>query len=137
MSIINQLVPEGPPIYYTVEFKRVLEDHLDFIKQHSTTTSIAVNPALAFKHEYNLSGYLLAIDIPLKLHWLVKKKYSSRSGCYLCGMNYFRNPCLYYLPSMSCGLTIRSCRCPVTGRLAVGCNGSMLRLRGLRCSVAP
>jgi len=73
MSIINQLVPEGPPIYYTVEFKRVLEDHLDFIKQHSTTTSIAVNPALAFKHEYNLSGYLLAIDIPLKLHWLVMR----------------------------------------------------------------
>lgn len=62
----------GPSIYYTAEFRKVLEDHIPYLKQHPQTTTIVVPKADLEQFKYNLSGFLSRKIAP-HLVWIVMR----------------------------------------------------------------
>lgn len=62
----------GPSIFYTAEFRKVLEDHIPFLKQHPQTTTMIVPKADLEQFKYNLSGFLSRKVSP-HLVWIVMR----------------------------------------------------------------
>lgn len=71
MSVNDLAFDAGASAYYDADFRNVLEDHMSFLRKHSSTRTIVVDPGQAYKYEYDLYGYLLSVGIPANLHWVV------------------------------------------------------------------
>lgn len=69
MPIEAYLLESGPNIFYDEAFRSVLEDHLNFLRTHSTTTAVVVTEGEAYKFEADLYGLLSEIKIPRHLHY--------------------------------------------------------------------
>lgn len=70
----RNLFPETTqPKYYTDAFRNVLESHLSFLRGHSTTQYIAVDPGSAYRFEYNLYLLLTDLNYPSHMHWLIMR----------------------------------------------------------------
>ncbi len=84
MASIGAYMPDdGPKIFYDHDFRRMLEDHMHYLRSHSTTDSIDVDGHVANKHHGDLVGVLTHYEIPLHMHWLVMR------------MNRFTSPLQY------------------------------------------
>ncbi len=72
---INKLYygSQGADIYYSEDFRIVLETHMEWLKKHSTTVSRHVQPNEADKFEGDLSGYLINVNIERYLHWVIMR----------------------------------------------------------------
>lgn len=64
---------EGADLYYDSDFRSVLEDHALLLRDDASTEVIVVDPAVAYKFEYDLCGYLTSIGIPHYLHWITMR----------------------------------------------------------------
>jgi len=73
MQIDNLMIAAGPSIYYSQSFRDVLEDHLTYLKNHSTTNVLSIEPMKAYKYEFDLYSLLREYNIPTHLHWLVMR----------------------------------------------------------------
>jgi len=67
------MLQSGPNIYYTAELRRVLEDHLTYLKNHASTNVIGIEPIKAYKYEFDLYSLLNEYNVPMHLHWLVMR----------------------------------------------------------------
>lgn len=74
MYLHRELFPETTqPKYYEDAFRTVLESHFTFLRTHSSTQYVTVNPGDAYKYEYNLYLLLSALNYPEHLHWLIMR----------------------------------------------------------------
>lgn len=74
MPSINQYMPDdGPAVYYQVNFRRMIEDHLHFLREHPQTEIIEVDPHVANKHHGDLTGVLMHYDVPTHMHWVIMR----------------------------------------------------------------
>jgi len=73
------LIEAGLDIFYDDGFRRVLEDHMTYLRSHSTTTIMQVDPIKAYRFEFDLNGLLLDMGIPLRLHWIVMRMNNLKS----------------------------------------------------------
>ena len=71
MQIDSLMKSDGPEIYYLDDFRNVLEDHMSYLRTHPATTTIQVEPMVAFKFEYDFYGLLQALNVSPHLHWVV------------------------------------------------------------------
>lgn len=62
----------GPAIFYTTAFRKVLEDHIPYLKEHPQTTTITVPKADLEQFKHNLSGFL-SRNIAPQLVWIVMR----------------------------------------------------------------
>lgn len=72
-NIDRLMIESGPEVYYTAAFRRVLEDHLTYLRDHDRTTVLDVEPSDAVKYQHDLQGLLLKYRIPTHHHWLVMR----------------------------------------------------------------
>lgn len=73
MTIEKLLAEAGPVIDYDDGFRAVLEDHMTYLRNSSSTTPIMVKPGEAYKYEADLFGLLSHLNIPQNLHWVTMR----------------------------------------------------------------
>lgn len=58
--------------YYTIEFIRVIEDHLQYLKDNAVNI-VTVGNALSYRYLGDYSGILQEINVPRKYHYAVMR----------------------------------------------------------------
>lgn len=71
MKVDLMMDAAGGDVYYSNEFKMVLESHLGYFRRLPTTKLFDIDPKLAYMYEYDLSGLLTAMRVDKKYHWLI------------------------------------------------------------------
>jgi hypothetical protein len=71
MKLLNTMRSMGPKLYYSREFKQMIEDHLPYLKNHSSTATAALDPMLSYKYMGDLTGLLYHLNIPSHLHFVI------------------------------------------------------------------
>lgn len=54
----------------TDSFRRVIEDHLEYFRAHSSTQVVPVNAHDAHVYMFDWIGLLNRLNVPTELHWL-------------------------------------------------------------------
>ena len=80
MKVAEKMRTSGTTIFYDEGFRRVVEDHLEYLRNNSTTKVLNVTADDAATYEYDLYTYLLSLNIEKQLHWIVLR------------VNYFKTP---------------------------------------------
>lgn len=70
-SINSMLISSDSSTYYSRGFRNVLEDHMTYLRKHPETRVIPVTPMQAHQYEFDMTGLLNELGIPLKMHWVV------------------------------------------------------------------
>lgn len=74
MSKLLTLMGEsGPDIYYTPQFRQIVEDHLTYLKDHPSTETITIDPQTAVRGDGDLVSVLLDYTIPKHQHWMIMR----------------------------------------------------------------
>ena len=73
MDITKSMNSEGADIFYDSDFRSVLEDHVPLLRDDAATEIVNVKSNVAYKFEYDLTGYLSSIDVPHYLHWITMR----------------------------------------------------------------
>lgn len=60
-------------VYFSSSFRIVLDDHINFLKNHPETISIQVSPIEALKYVGDLSGLLFTKNVNVNLHWVIMR----------------------------------------------------------------
>jgi hypothetical protein len=64
----------GPSVYFTDAFRRVMEDHMGFLRTHPATQLVVVSAQdsdWAFEHD--LFGFLQNIGVAPRFHWVAMR----------------------------------------------------------------
>lgn len=80
MPIHSLMRSSGPSVYYSAEFRRMIESHLLFLQTHPDNQLIALEPHMVYKYEHDLFGLLGELNVPPQYHWIIMR------------MNGFTNP---------------------------------------------
>lgn len=80
MKVAEKMRTSGTTIFYDEGFRRVVEDHLEYLRNNSTTKVLNVTADDAATYEYDLYTYLLSLNIEKQFHWIVLR------------VNYFKTP---------------------------------------------
>ena len=73
MSLSQLMVNEGPEIDYSEDFRTVMETHVEYLKNHSTTDSLVVQPNLAYKYENSFYDLLSVLEVSREQHWITMR----------------------------------------------------------------
>lgn len=71
MDIDNYAYDEGPTIYYDDDFRAVIEAHVDFLRAHSETRVLNLEPHIVYRYEFDMYGLLMNYNIQPYMHWIV------------------------------------------------------------------
>lgn len=71
MATINAMVQAGPDIYYDEAFRRVLEDHMTYLRNLPSTSKLDVEGIDVIRYQADFFGLLAKLGVPLYLHWVV------------------------------------------------------------------
>lgn len=71
---INQLeVDYGEEVYYLPAFRRMIESHLPYLLLAPDNIIMPVDPHNALKYRSDWTGLLLAMQIPMYLHFIIMR----------------------------------------------------------------
>lgn len=74
MPSINKYMPDdGPGVFYQETFRRMVEDHLHYLRSHPQTEVIEVDGHIANKHHGDLIGVLMHYDVPSHMQWVIMR----------------------------------------------------------------
>ncbi len=71
MDIDNYSHDEGPSIFYDEDFRAVVEAHVDYLRNHSETKILFLEPHIVYRYEFDMFGLMLHYGIPSYMHWIV------------------------------------------------------------------
>lgn len=72
-ALYQSMRNDGPVVFYTPDFRQLIEDHLEYLKTNNRSTRIQINDKDLHKYEYDLIGLLLEYKLPRHLHWIVMR----------------------------------------------------------------
>lgn len=73
MSALNYIPVDANPIFFTQDFRDVLETYLPALRVSQRTNSIYVSPHDTIKFRFDLDGYLISRSIAPYLHWIIAR----------------------------------------------------------------
>lgn len=73
MKLLDSLINPGADVYYSAEFRNVLEDHMTYLRTHPDNTVVTVAPNIGYKYIGDLAGVLHHYNVPYNLHWIVMR----------------------------------------------------------------
>lgn len=73
MSINKRMVPPGDRRYYSAQWHRVVESHLQWILSLPENRIEQVDDGVAYKYEGDFMGLLQELRVPMELHWVVMR----------------------------------------------------------------
>ena len=95
MELTKSMASAGADIYYTPDFRNVLEDHVTLLRNDASTEVVDVKPNVAYKFERDLFGYLASINVPHHPHWITMRVNSWKKD------TEFLNPTRLFIPHQS------------------------------------
>jgi hypothetical protein len=63
----------GADVFYTDDFRNVLEDYMTILRNSSDTVTITVEPATALKYRGDLYGLLVELNYPPYMAWIIMR----------------------------------------------------------------
>lgn len=75
MSItLNENMPtDGPALMYSEGFQRLIEDHLEFLRNGDNLQVIDIDPQSAYKGSGDLISVLQDYQIAPQIHWIIMR----------------------------------------------------------------
>lgn len=73
MTLTQQVPSEGDAIYYTPEWRTMIESHMPLLKARSDTVSLPIQPYNAHRFDGDLMGVLTELGISPMYHWLIMR----------------------------------------------------------------
>ena len=74
MRITDRLPTSQNPMYYDADFRAVLEDHMNFLREHSTTRTLVVAASDAYRFEGDFYRYLCSLgSIDRAFYWVIMR----------------------------------------------------------------
>lgn len=72
-SVVSQMRSSGTSTYYEPGFRKVLEDHLEWLINRSVGRVLEIPLSDLVKYKYDLTGYLTSAAINPEMHWIVMR----------------------------------------------------------------
>jgi len=72
MLVDNLMRDPGASIYYDPDFRNVLEAHMTVLRQN-VREIVAIDPAAAYKYEFDFFSLLSFHKVPDNMHWIVMR----------------------------------------------------------------
>lgn len=72
-SLRHKLVDDTPTIYFTESIMNMMEQHIPYLLQGNNSTTMQVEPPVAYQHEYDFYGLLLTFNLPRWMHWITMR----------------------------------------------------------------
>lgn len=73
MSVLSTRVDPGPEIFYTPQWRLIVESHLTWLRVGRQSEIVVIEPHLAYKYEGDLYGAMTDLKIPPYMHWTVMR----------------------------------------------------------------
>jgi hypothetical protein len=73
MDIDNLESPSGDDAYYDENFRVILESHLTYLRNLSTTKTLTFDSFLSYKHQGDLFGLLDELNIAKQYHYIIMR----------------------------------------------------------------
>lgn len=67
----SRIPSEGPSVYYTDEFRTMMEPHIALLIRNENTQVNPIEPGLALQFANDFYGLLLTLGLPMKYHWVI------------------------------------------------------------------
>lgn len=80
MTLLSKMVKAGDSNFYTAKYRQMIEDHLIFLRNHKTNTTVNLLPMVSFKYASDFYGLLFHLTVPMEYHYAMLR------------LNGFRNP---------------------------------------------
>lgn len=71
MRILNSLVNQGEQIFYTSKYRQMIEDHVIFLRNHKTVTTVSLVPMLSYRYMADFYGLLFHLNLQPEFHYAV------------------------------------------------------------------
>lgn len=72
-SIHNAMLNFPNDVFMTEAYRRLLEEHLLYLRGHEDTSLFEISPALAFKYDGNLYGLLAELNVEPRWFWTIMR----------------------------------------------------------------
>lgn len=72
-SLINLQIEYGDPYIYSVGFRNLIENHLNVLRDHNTTTMLPLSSHIEQVWQGDLYGLLNVYGIPQDLFWITMR----------------------------------------------------------------
>lgn len=73
MKLAGKMRTSGTTTFYDEGFRRVVEDHLEYLRNNGTTKVLNVAADDAVTYEYDLYTYLLSLNFEKQVHWIIMR----------------------------------------------------------------
>ena len=73
VSLISKAADQGNDVYYLLGFRRLFEDHIEWIRSLTSTTELSVTPEDAYTYEYRPELYLKSLGYSPYMYWLIMR----------------------------------------------------------------
>lgn len=70
MSVLGLLNPAGAAVFYTPEWRKLVEDHLQWLRGSGEMDVVIIDDHLAYKYRGDFDGALLELGVPQERHWV-------------------------------------------------------------------
>lgn len=71
MRILNSIINQGEQIFYTSKHRQMIEDHVIFLRNHKTVTTINLAPMLSYRYMADFYGLLFHLNLQPEFHYSV------------------------------------------------------------------
>jgi len=68
-TLSNLLISNDTDSYYTVGFKRIIEDHVQYLQKHEETVSVPITPMQCYKYQFDVIGLFKELNISSQIYW--------------------------------------------------------------------
>ena len=73
LAITQFITRTGHKSFYGEKWRTLIEDHIDYLKEHPDTTILEVSPMAAYQYKHNFFGVLTDHAIPEQFHWAIMR----------------------------------------------------------------
>lgn len=73
VSLISKAADQGNDVYYLLGYKRLFEDHIEWIRGLSSTVVISITPEDAYTYEYRPELYLKSLGYSPYMYWFIMR----------------------------------------------------------------
>lgn len=73
MKLAALLQSDGAAVYYTPQWRQMIETHLLWLRQRTDNQVLTVTPAQAYRYEGDLMGLLTEMRVAPVYHWLIMR----------------------------------------------------------------
>ena len=92
VSLHNSMLDFPDDIFMTDAYRRLVEDHLPYLRTHENTSEYDINSALAFKYDGNLYGLLAELRVEPRWFWTIMRLNGLESPCQYQGGHLLKPP---------------------------------------------